>query len=127
MLVSPTTTLNRDAAQIGDDVEPVEESGVDVETRNEEEEESLEAAIPTIEMNPKNSMSREEQEHEDCGHAVYKRWCAAYVEGRGVMVKRERRVVNGQVPQHILSHFLSISSKILIFTESFRKTRVNRV
>ena len=29
-------------------------------------------------------MSRGEQEHEDCGHAVYKNWCAACVEARGV-------------------------------------------
>ena len=36
-LVSPTTTLNRDAVPIGDDIEPVEESRVDVKTRNEEE------------------------------------------------------------------------------------------
>ena len=34
-----------------------------------EEEESLEAEIPTVEMNPKNPMSREEHEHEDYGHA----------------------------------------------------------
>ena len=47
MLVSPTTTLNRDAVPIGDDIEPVEESRVDVETGNEEEE-SLEEGIPTF-------------------------------------------------------------------------------
>ena len=29
-------------------------------------------------------MSREEQEHEDHGHAVYRSWSAACVEGRGV-------------------------------------------
>ena len=28
--------------------------------------------------------SREEQEHEDYGHAVHRSWCAACVEGRGV-------------------------------------------
>ena len=35
-------------------------------------------------MNPKNPTSREKQEHEDSGHAVYRSWCAASVEGRGV-------------------------------------------
>ena len=28
--------------------------------------------------------SREKQEHEDSGHAVYRNWCAACVKGRGV-------------------------------------------
>ena len=78
------TTLNRDAAPIGDDIEASGESRADVETGNKEEEESFEAEIPTVEMNPKNPMSREEQEHEDDGHAVYRSWCAACVEGRGV-------------------------------------------
>ena len=41
-LVSPTTTLNREAVPIGDDIEPVGESRVDIETGNKEEEESLE-------------------------------------------------------------------------------------
>ena len=31
------------------------------------------------------------------------------------MFKRERRVVNGKVPEHIPFHFLWVSSKILIF------------
>ena len=31
-----------------------------------------------------NPMSRAEQDHEDCGHAVYRNWCAACVEARGV-------------------------------------------
>ena len=35
-------------------------------------------------MNPKNPTSREEQEHEDSGHAVHRSLCAACVEGRGV-------------------------------------------
>ena len=35
-------------------------------------------------MNPKNPTSREKQEHEDSGHAVYRSWCAACVDGRGV-------------------------------------------
>ena len=34
------------------------------------------------------------------------------------MVKRERRVVNGKVPRHTPFHFLSLSSKILVFAES---------
>ena len=81
--MSPTTTLNRDVAPIGDDIEPIGESRADVEM-GKEEEESSEAEIPTVEMNPNNPMSREEQEHEDYGHAVYRSWCAACVEGRGV-------------------------------------------
>ena len=80
---SPTTTLNRDVAPIDDDIETVEESRADVETVNEEEE-SSEAEITTVEMSPKNPMSREEQEHEDSGQHVYRSWCAACVEGRGV-------------------------------------------
>ena len=35
-LVSPTKTLNRDVAPIGDDIEPVGESRADVEMENEE-------------------------------------------------------------------------------------------
>ena len=60
------------------------ESRADVETGNEEQEESLEAEIPTVEMNQKNPTIREKQEHEDSEHAVYRSWCAACVEGRGV-------------------------------------------
>ena len=33
-------------------------------------------------MNPKNPKSREKQEHDDSGHAVYRTWCVAFVEGR---------------------------------------------
>ena len=66
------------------------ESRADVEAGNEGEEE--EEDIPTVEMNPKNPMSREEQEHKDCGRAVYRSWCAACVEGRGV--GGQHRVVN---------------------------------
>ena len=43
--MSPTKTLNRDVAPIGDDVEPVGESRADVEMGNEEDEESLEAEL----------------------------------------------------------------------------------
>ena len=32
----------------------------------------------------KNPTSREKQTHQDSGHAVYRSWCAACVEGRGV-------------------------------------------
>ena len=46
-LASPMTTLNRDAVPIGDDIESVGESRVDVETGYEEE--SLEEGIPTFE------------------------------------------------------------------------------
>ena len=75
----------RDAAPIGDDIEPVGESRADVETGNEEEEEeSLETEIPAVGMNLKNPTSREKQEYEDSGHAVYKSWCAACVERGGV-------------------------------------------
>ena len=82
--VSPTKTLNRDAAPIGDDIEPVGESRAVVEMGNEEDEEPLGAEIPRVGMNPKNPTSREKQEHEDSGHAVHRSWCAACVEGRGV-------------------------------------------
>ena len=83
-LASPTKTLNRDVAPIGDDIEPVGESRADVEMGNEEDEEPVEAEIPRVTMNPKNPTSREKQEHEDSGHAVHRSWCAACVEGRGV-------------------------------------------
>ena len=49
---------------------------------NDEDEELLEAEIPTrVRMNPKNPTNREKQEHEDSGHAVGRSWCAACVEG----------------------------------------------
>ena len=35
-------------------------------------------------MIQKNPTSRAEQEREDCGHAVYKNWCAVCVERRCV-------------------------------------------
>ena len=57
-------------APISDDIEPVGESRADVVTGNEEEEESSEAEIPTVEMNPMNPTSREKQEHEDSGGGV---------------------------------------------------------
>ena len=51
---------------------------------NDDDEEPLEAEIPKVRMNPKSPTSREKQEHEDSGHAVYMSWCAACVEGPGV-------------------------------------------
>ena len=44
-LVSPTNTVNRDVATMGDYIDPVGESCADVEMGNEEE--SLETEIPT--------------------------------------------------------------------------------
>ena len=35
-------------------------------------------------MNPKTPTSRKKQDKEDSGHAVYRSWCAACVEGGGV-------------------------------------------
>ena len=58
--------------------------GFSCRCRNRKEEESLEAENPTVEMNPKNPMSRAEQEHENCGHAENRNWCASCVEVRGV-------------------------------------------
>ena len=60
-LVSPTKTLNRDVAPIGDDIEPIGESRADVEVGNDEDEEPLEAEIARVTMNPKNPTSREKQ------------------------------------------------------------------
>ena len=56
---------------------------------NEEDEEPLEAEIPIVTMNLKNPKSRQKQEHEDSRHAVYGSWCAACVEGRGVVDNTE--------------------------------------
>ena len=69
-LVSPMTTLRRDAVPIGDDIERVGESRVDVEAGNEEEDKTPEDGIPTFEMIQKNPTSRKEQEFGDCGHAA---------------------------------------------------------
>ena len=106
-LVSPTATLSRDAVPIGDDIETVGESRADVEMRNEEDEEPSEAEILRVTMNPKNPTSREKQEHEDSRHAVCRSWCAARVEGRGVVDNielnfwKKRKVKGG--PQSQLS------------------------
>ena len=40
--------------------------------------------------------------------------------------KRERHVVNGKIPQHTPFHFLLVSSKILVFAESFCHAIMNR-
>ena len=61
-LVSPTKTLNTDPASIGDDSEPIKAPREDIEMRNDEDEEPLEAEVPRARMNPK---SLEKQEHED--------------------------------------------------------------
>ena len=58
-LVSPTIALNRDAAPIGDDIEPVGESRAEVEMGN-----------------------GEEQEPEDRGGVGYRSWCAVCAKGR---------------------------------------------
>ena len=81
-LVRPATNLNRDVAPIGDDIEPMVDSRADVQTGNEER--ILRSKSPTVEMNPTNPMSRAEQEREGCGRVVYRNWCAACVETRGV-------------------------------------------
>ena len=64
--------------------EAIGESRADVDIGNDEDEEPLEAEIPTDRMKPKNPTSREKHEHEYSGHAIYRSWCAACVEGRGV-------------------------------------------
>ena len=79
--MSPTKTLNRDVAPIGDDIEPFGESRVDVEMGNDEDEEPVAAEIPRVTMNPKNPTNKEKREREDSGHAVYRNWCAACVKG----------------------------------------------
>ena len=83
-LENSTKTLNTDLAPDGDDIEPVGESRADVEMGNDEDEEPLEAEIPKVRINPKIPTSREKQGHEDSARAVYRSWCAACVECRGV-------------------------------------------
>ena len=62
---------------LGDDMEPIEAPREDVEEGTDEDEEPLEAEVPRTRMNPKNSTSREKQEHEDRGHVVCRNWRAA--------------------------------------------------
>ena len=64
-LVSPKKTLDTDPASIGDDSEPIKAPREDVEMRNGEDEEPLEAEVPMARMNPKSPTCREKQEHED--------------------------------------------------------------
>ena len=65
---------NRDVVPIGYDIEPIGESRADVYMGNDEDEELLEAEIPSVRMNP---TSREKQEHEISGQIVHKNRCAA--------------------------------------------------
>ena len=65
-------------------LEPIEPPREDVEMGHDEDEKPLEAKVPRATMNPKNPTSRAKQEHEDSGHVVFRNWCAACVEGRGV-------------------------------------------
>ena len=62
------------------------ESRAPVEMGNDqdEDEEPWEAVISRVRTNPKNPTNRENEEHKDSGHVVYRCWCAACVEGRGV-------------------------------------------
>ena len=53
---------------------------------NDEDEEPLEAEFQRDRMNPKNPTSREKQEHEDSGHAVFRSWCAVHVSKVEVLV-----------------------------------------
>ena len=127
-LVSPTKALNRDVAPIGDDIEPIEESRADAQMGNEEDEEPLEAEIPRVRMNPKNPTSREQQEHEDLGHAACRSWCAACVEGRGVggqhrieLVEedeRERTTPIVAFVNHFLTHENADTFPLLICRDS---------
>ena len=63
---------------------------------NEEDEEPSESEIPRVRVDPKNPTSREKQEHEDSGHAVYRSWCAACVEGPGVGGQHRIELLEGE-------------------------------
>ena len=76
--------MSKELAPIGADIEPLEVPREDFEMRCEEEEEPLEAEVPKARFNLNNPTSREKQEHEDSGHAVYRSWCSVCFEGRGV-------------------------------------------
>ena len=122
----PMTTLNRDAVPNGD-----------VETGNEEEPDP-EEGIPTCEMIQKNPTNRDEQELEDCGHVVYRSWCAVCVKGGCVGKENEQPKwwlliafsSHKRMRTHFQfrfvdatdmapSYFWSISSKILSLAEHF--------
>ena len=83
-LVSPTKNSEDGSGPIGDDVEPIEAHREDVEMGNGEDAGPLEAGVPRTRKNLKNPTSREKQEPEVSGHTVYRNWCAACVEGRGI-------------------------------------------
>ena len=77
---------------------PIGESRAFVEMGNDEDKEPLEAEIPRVRVKPKNPTSREKQEHEDSGHAVYKSWCAACVESRGVGGQHPTELLEEETP-----------------------------
>ena len=93
-LVSPTKTLNTDLAPVGDEIGPIEVPHKDVELRDDEDEEPLEAEGPS-------PTSREKQEHADSGHATCRSWCAACVEGTGVVGRRRIELLNEEEGQHM--------------------------
>ena len=84
---------------------------------SEEDEEPLEAETPRVRMNPKNPTNREQQEHEDSGHAVLRSWwttSAIFDTGKrrrvsNFDVSRQQVRSNGN-PQHTPFHFLQVSS-----------------
>ena len=81
-LVSPTKPLTTDLVRIGDDIELIEAPREDVEMGTMKMKNHRKQKFPESRMNPKNPKSREKQEHDDSGHAVYRTWCVAFVEGR---------------------------------------------
>ena len=94
---------------------------------NDQDEEPLEVEIPRVRINPKNPTSREKQEHEDSGHAVYRSCCAACVEGQGVgqhriepldEEERERTTPTAAFDYDFLTHENSDTFPILICRDS---------
>ena len=69
--------MEEQCAPIGEDIEPIGESRADVYMGNGEDEELLEAEIPSVRTNPKNPTSTEKQVHEVSGQVVYRNRCAA--------------------------------------------------
>ena len=82
----------------------------------------VEVLVNNIELNCWRK--RKEKDHSACSFRLRLldtgkcRHVSSSVETAG-MVKRKRRVVNGKVPQHTPFHFLLVSSKTLVFAESF--------
>ena len=102
--------MNTDLAPMGDDIEPIEAPREDVEMGHDEDEEPLEAEVPRARKNPKNPTSREKQEHEDSGYAVYKNMCAACVQDGGVggqhrleLFEEEEREITTPIVASVLS------------------------